>query len=215
MLYSLVTNDVTKYPGDVNSLIDFVGSAGPYRDAIIEQIGDANTSTIEKYLGTPLGKRSCRFVISRNASELSDGYHNSWLRTGTAFTSNGISTNQWIELPCHVESIQSVTVSIWGGEDVVLVEGQDFYADLSCKYPKIMLGWNMSIMDAFYKYKNMIVDFTGGLYEVDGTIPAPILLAINMATKGFFENPGDGAFNPLDNGMNFLLKNYQVPAIGG
>ena len=215
MLYSLRANDVSVYPGNIDDLIDYVGSGGPDRDPIIQQIANANTLSIEKFLGSPLGKRSCRFVISRNANELSDGYHNTWLKTGTAFTATGISTNQWIELPCQIESIQSVTVSIWGGDNVELVEGKDFYVDLDCKYPKIMMGWTMSIMDMFYKYKNMIVDFTGGLYEVDGTVPASVILAINMATKGFFENPGDGAFNPMDNGINFLLKNYQVPAIGG
>ncbi|MBF0892723.1 hypothetical protein HKD28_15125 [Gluconobacter sp. LMG 1744] len=206
---------MTKYPGNTDDLIDYVGSAGPDRDPMIIAAGNSVTMAIEKYLGTPIGKRSCRYVVSRNASELSDGYHNSWLRTGTAFTANGISTNQWIELPCQIESIQSLTVSMWGGDNIQLQEGIDYHVDTDCKFPKIMLSWNMSIMDMFYKYKNMIVDFTGGLYEVDGTVPEGIIFAINMATKGFFENPGDGAFNPLDNGMNFFLKNYQVPAIGG
>ena len=215
MLYSLRTNDVTKYPGDIEALYDYVGSLSPDREATIQMIANANTGVIEKYLGSPLGKRSCRYVISRNASELSDGYHRSWLSTGNAFTSNGIATNQWIELPCQIESIQSLTISIWGGQNQQLIEGVDYYVDLDCKYPKIMLSWDQSILDMFYKYKNMIVDFTGGLYEVDGTVPEPIIMAINNLTKGYFDNPGDSKFDPTDNGMKFLLSNYQVPAIGG
>ncbi|MBS1015404.1 phage gp6-like head-tail connector protein [Acetobacter persici] len=216
MLYKLTTNDVTRYPGDIADVQDWVASLSPDQMPIIQGLADAATVITEKYLGTPIGKRSIRLVISRAETELNDNFARAWLQSGTSWGSCFYGSNQWTEIPTPAECIQSVSVSTWSNCSLIpLINGIDYTTDLLTKNPRIMFSYNMSITDYFYKFKNLVIDYVGGLYEVDGSVPSPILTAIHYLIKGMFENRGDTSFDIMDNGYKYLLSAYKQPDISG
>lgn len=210
MLYSLQTNDVTKYPGDINDVADFIASLSPDQLPIIQALADTVTLQTEKLLGQPLGKRSCRFVISRGESEVNDAYLRSWLTPSSSFYNNTI--NQWINLPCKIESVQGVWITSWTSEELIPV---DYKIDLFSYKPRITFTLNDLIQDIFNHYNNLIIDFTGGLYEVDGSIPSSVDTAIKLQTKALYENRGDSTVDLKNNGYDYLLAPYKNPEIAG
>lgn len=214
MLYRLQANDVSVYPGNYDDLADWIGSLSPDQQMIIESLADTATNIVEKRIGSPLGKRSIRYAASRGESELNDVFNRAWLSSGANFSGTG-NINQWLQLPCMIESIQSVTLTSWGTDPIQLTNGTDYVINTDQKYPRIVLSYPLYIQDFFYKYSGIIIDFTGGIYEVDGSVPKPLITAINYLTKGMFENRGDGAFDPDDNGFKFLIGPYQLPDIAG
>lgn len=218
MLYSLKTNDVSAYQGDKNALYDYVGAISPDSAVIIDALADTATGIIEKYIGTPLGKRPIRLVISRGEAEVNDGYFRSWQQSGSTFSGgmNG-NVNQWIEFPTpDIDSIQSVTIGSWQSTDKIqLVENQDFIMDYDSANPRMMFSYPLFIQDYFYKYKNIIIDYVGGIYDVNGQVPLPIDTAIKYLTKNMFDQRGGQQTNYFDNGYKFLLANYKAPAIAG
>lgn len=217
MLYRVTPNNKTTYQGDRESVYDFVGSLSPDNMPLIDALTDAATVITEKYIGQPLGTRQIRMVLARGESELNDAYQKSWLQSGANFGGGMTGTlNQWIEFPCDVQSVQSVMIGSWQtGTEMYLTAGQDYEVDLLTYKPRIMFSYNLFIQDFFYKYKNLVIDFTGGLSEVDGTIPQPIDIAIKYMTKNMFENRGDTSTNPIDNGFKYLVSNYVNPHIAG
>lgn len=217
MLYKVTPLDKTVYTGDREAVYDFVGSLSPDNMPLIDALTDTATTITEKYIGQPLGRRQIRMVLARGETELNDLYHKSWLSSGANFGGAMSGTiNQWIEFPCDVSSIQSVTVGQWQQDaDISLYEGKDYSLDLMSSKPRIMFSYNLYIQDYFYKFKNLIIDFTGGLQEIDGTIPTPIDIAIKYMTKNMFENRGDNSTGPLDTGFKYLVANYVNPHIAG
>lgn len=216
MLYKLTTNDVTKYPGDLADVQDWVASLSPDQIPIINALADAATVFTEKYLGTPIGKRSIRVVIARGESELSDNYARSWLQSGSSWGSCFSGSNQWTELTTPAESIDAVSIGTWTDCSLIpLMNGTDYTCDLLTKNPRIMFSYNMAMTDYFYRFKNLVIDYTGGLYEVDGSVPSPVMTAIHYMVKGMFENRGDTTFNPIDNGYRYLLSAYKQPDMSG
>lgn len=216
MLYSLTTNDVTKYQGDIEDIGDWVASLSPDQLPILQALANASTISTEKYLGQPLGKRQVRFVLSRGETELNDTYFRSWLSSGNAYgNSASFGINQWVKLPCKAESIQGVYISSFGDEELIPLESSDYSVDLFSKQPRITFSFSRYIQDMFYKYNNLVVDFTGGLYEVDGTIPQPIDIAIKLQVKALFENRGDSTVDLQNNGYQYLLAPYKLNEIVG
>ena len=139
MLYALKTGDVTKYQGDGVALYNYVGSLSPDSIPIIDSMANTATALTEKYLGTPIGKRNIKLVVSRGEAEVNDGYFRSWFQAGASFGGgiNGI-VNQWIQLPTpNIESIQSITIGSWQTTDKIqLVENQDYTVDfhITCSF---------------------------------------------------------------------------------
>lgn len=214
MQYRITCADVTRYPGDRNSVYDFVRSLSPDNMPIIDGLADAATNVMEKYLGSPIGKRQIKLNVARGETELNDAFARSWLSGG--FSYGGCISNQWIELPTPAESVQNINLGVWGDcQGIDLVDGQDFYLDLTNRFPRIMLSYNIIWQDFFIKYKNLTIDYVGGIYEVDGTIPSPIDTGIKFLVNGMFNNSGDSASILESNGFKFLVDNYRKPSIVG
>ncbi|GBR17477.1 head-tail connector protein [Gluconobacter frateurii] len=213
MDYRLILDTATTYTGDILELCDFVGSLSPDNEPIIQALADSATAFTEKYIGQPLGKRQLRVVCTRGETELMDTYYRQFL-SGGSFTY--LNSQQWLELPCSAESIQNIYLTSWGSQDLSpLVSGTDYDYDLWSRRPRIRLSYNLFISDLFNSYSNLIIDFTGGLYESDGSIPSPVNNAIKFLTKRMFEERGEIPSNLIDNGYVTLLSNYRIPAIVG
>lgn len=216
MLYSITTNDVTKYQGDINDVGDWVASLSPDQLPILEALANSITVSTEKYLGQPLGKRQIRFVLSRGETELNDTYYRNWLASGNSYNNSAsFGINQWIKLPCKAESIQGVYISTFGDEGLIPLDSSEYSIDLISKQPRITFSFSQFIQDLFYKYNNLVIDFTGGLYEVDGTIPQSIDTAIKLQVKALFENRGDSTVDLENNGYRWLLAPYKLNEIVG
>lgn len=213
MQYRLILYKTTTYPNDILDVCDFVGSLEPDNQPIIQALADSATVFTEKYIGQPLGKRQLRLVCSRGENELMDTYYRNFLSNGSY---NYLNSNQWLELPCYAESIQNVYLTSWGSQELDELElGSDYDFDLWSAKQRVRLSYNIFINDLFTQYSNLIVDFTGGVYESDGTIPSPIDNAIKFLTKKMFEDRGETQTNLIDNGYNVLLSNYREGVIIG
>jgi len=216
MLYNLVPLDKTVYTGDRETVYDHVGSLSPDSMALIDAYTDASTALVEKYVGKPLGKRSIRLVLAKGETEVNDTFFKSWLSSGSGFGGYSLGfINQWLELPCQAESIESVVLGSWSGPPLHLVEGSDYSTDIFTNKARIMFSFNMFYQNYIYQFKNTVIDFTGGLYEIDGTLPAPIDIAIKCLTKKMFEGRGTDPSELIDNGIKSLLCNYAAPSISG
>jgi len=215
MYYKLITDDVTSYTGDQDYLIDYVGSMSVDQDQVIQDLADASTQRVERFLSAPLGNRNCTIVFSRNKKEIGDSFSQTLTGSFSIGGPGGISTNQWIDIPSPVTTVTEVSVGQWSGPDIILTEDVDYSVDLDCSYPRIMFSWNFLIYDGYTQYKNLKIKFQGGICEVDGTIPKAINAAIVRMTKMLYDNRGETPASIFDNGTFSLLADYRVPAIGG
>lgn len=98
--------------------------------------------------------------------------------------------SHWIQLYAPVDSIDQVSIGVWGGDDIILVENNDYYVDLDSNYPRIVLSATLQFQDYFIKYKNIKIKCTGGIHDIDGGIPYNIDTAIKLMTTSLFSNRG-------------------------
>ena len=211
MLYRFILEDNTKYQGDLENLYDFVGSLSPDNYQLIQSLANAATIKTEKYLGAPIGKRNFTYVITRGETELNDDYVHNWMSSSCFFN----VASHWIQLYAPVDSIDQVSIGVWGGDDIILVENNDYYVDLDSNYPRIVLSATLQFQDYFIKYKNIKIKCTGGIHDIDGGIPYNIDTAIKLMTTSLFSNRGEESKDYNENGYRFLLEDYIVSPIGG
>ena len=215
MYYRMIKSKPSRYTDDIGDIADFVGSLSPDQEPLLQGLADTAVRNIEAYIGSAITKQSIRLVFTRGESELNDAYAKSWLTSAQGYASYMTGTNQWIELPCPAESIDAVYLTQWGNSDPIpLVLNQDYTIDTFSKYPRVSLGAGILIQDLFQKYQNVIIDITGGLYDVDGSMLPEIKTAINCYVKDLYENRGDGeARDPLQGTAGYLVRNIKASSI--
>jgi len=215
MLMRLSATPITTCPVATLDLQKYVACLDPNQAGLIASLGLAATQAIENYLGDFIIERSIRWVASRGETERTDGIFRSWL-SSRSYVAAGFNcvAGQWYQFPTAANSVQGVTLGVWGMDDWPLTLGQDYAVDLMSDPAKITFTWNLAVQDMYINFDHMVVDYTGGIAATADAIPQPILIAIKILTKKLFDNRDTSDVDLIDKSIEFLLCNYRRFSFG-
>ncbi|GAN84042.1 hypothetical protein [Novacetimonas hansenii] len=195
-------------PVSTADLVQFVACLDPNQAPQIAGIATAVTSAVENYLGDFIVQRSIRWTLSRGESEKTEAFFNSWL-SARSFISYGFQyvAGQWIDFPTAAQSVQNVTLGVWGQADIPLTLGPDYAVDLSTDPCRMSISYNLAMQDLVQNFSHLQVDYTGGIAP-SGQCPTDIELAIKLMTADMFNNrsSSNGLFSEA---AKQLLCNYR------
>lgn len=202
-------------PVSTPDLMQFVACLDPSQSALIAGLGIAATNACETYLNDNIIKRPISCVISRGESEKTDTFFRSWL-SSRSFVAAGFNTvaGQWLQLPTAADSVESVSLGIWGADDITLQAGRDYVVDTSTSPARLCLTYNLLVQDFFTNFSHIQVNYTGGIAD-STSVPTSICLAIKIMVKKLFDNRDTQNTTMVDDGVNFFLSQYRRIPIGG
>ena len=169
----------------------------------------ANTATevVENYISRFLITRDITWTIAHNSNH--SVYHSGWAQFNTNWTWMQLN-NRWLNLPRTASAVGSVTLGIWGGDDVQLIEGVDYDVDLSTDPGRIKLyTWTNC-----YSVDHMKVVMTTGYGPTPDYVPMPIKQAVYLIAANLYENRGDSSSALITPAVEHLLANFVSPSFG-
>lgn len=214
MLITLNESETT-CPVSTQDLMQFVACLDPSQTALIAGLGIAATNACETYLSDYITKRPITCVLSRGESEKTDTFFRSWL-SSRSYVAAGFNTvsGQWLQLPTAADSVESVSLGIWGADDILLQAGRDYAIDTSTSPARICFTYNLYVQDFFTNFSHIQVNYTGGIADAT-SVPTSICLAIKIIVKKLFDNRDTQNTTIIDDGVSFLLNKYRRIPIGG
>ncbi|KAB8122228.1 hypothetical protein D3W54_16085 (plasmid) [Komagataeibacter medellinensis] len=214
MLAQTISQDIL-CPVATSDLQAFVACIDPAQQPLIASLGQAATNIIEGYLGDYVQQRSVRWILSRGENEKTQAFFASWL-SSRSFISYGFNAvaGQWIDFPTAAQSVENVTLGVWGMSEWPLVIGQDYAVDLMTNPARMSITYNLAVQDYFTNFSHLEVDYTGGIAPA-GSCPQTIQLAIKILTKNLFDNRGTSGTVLFDDAIKGLLVNYRRIGFGG
>jgi hypothetical protein len=178
---------------------------------LLESYALVATELVEQYLG--------RFLLSRAVTwTAASGKPKESPLSGSAFKNsyNFFYTwlgqlRGWVELPRPASAVVSGKYVTWDGEEVELVEGDDFNTDLKSEPARLRF---LNVQPLSMQIAHMEVEFTSGYGATPDAIPMPIKHALLLIVTNLYENRGDTAFGIWTDAVEALLAPYRIQTFG-
>lgn len=127
---------------DVDDLMDYCMVLDPSQTSLIQALAQTAQDYIQDIIGDFLVATPITWVMAKGEMAQDDFYFRSFLSNGSGSFGYGSGGGQWINLPTGAQSIESVTAAFWGQGEVALIEGRDYFPDLTTDPARIQLSFS-------------------------------------------------------------------------
>jgi uncharacterized phiE125 gp8 family phage protein len=156
-----------------------------------------------------------RFLLTKNVvwTTARDHDHHDGIQVDVAFQPwqwSSYLAQPVIRLPRPATAISSVTIGLWGEDDVTLIDGIDYVADFTT--PLARIKWISSLSRQMNR-DHLQIAFTSG-YGEPASVPSSLKYAVVILALQLFEARGDVNPDVLSPPIAALIAPYQFVSFG-